>query len=295
MTSSSQIAADFGFESRFIEVHGSKMHYIDEGEGDPILFLHGNPTSSYLWRNIVPYMTSLGRTIAPDLIGMGRSDKPDLEYRFVDHSRYLERFIEALGLERITLVVHDWGSALGFHYAQRHEANLKAMAFMEAILMPIESWSQMPDKFQRIFKQFRTPDIGWELIVDQNFFVERILPASIVRQLSAEEMNRYREPYTETASRKPLWRWPNEIPIEGEPSDVVEIVSAYSQWLQQTALPKLMFYATPGALMTQPVVAWAERNLKKLQSVDTGPGIHFLQEDNPHLIGAALASWYRAL
>lgn len=295
MTSSPEISADFPFGHRYVEVHGSTMHYIDEGEGEPIVFLHGNPTSSYLWRNIIPYVTSLGRAIAPDLIGMGRSDKPDLDYRFIDHSRYVEGFIEALGLQRITLVLHDWGSALGFHYARTHDDNIRAMAFLEAILMPIESWSRMPEKFQRIFKQFRTPEVGWELIVEQNFFVERILPASIVRQLSAEEMDYYREPYRETASRKPLWRWPNEIPIEGQPRDVVEIVSLYSQWLQQTAIPKLLFHATPGALMTEPVVAWAQQNLRNLQSVDTGPGIHFLQEDNPHLIGAELARWYRAL
>jgi haloalkane dehalogenase len=271
------------------------MHYIDEGEGDPILFLHGNPTSSYLWRNIIPHVNSLGRAIAPDLIGMGGSDKPDLEYRFVDHSRYLEGFIEALGLEQITLVVHDWGSGLGFHYARRHEDNIKAMAFMEAILMPVESWSQMPDKFQLIFKQFRTPDAGWELIVDQNFFVERILPGSIIRKLSDEEMDRYREPYTDPPSRKPLWRWPNEIPIEGEPADVVELVGAYNQWLQQTEIPKLMFYASPGAIMIEPVVAWAQQSLRNLESVDIGPGIHFLQEDSPHLIGTELAKWYRSL
>jgi len=295
MTSPPKIAADFPFESHYIEVHGSRMHYIDEGEGDPILFLHGNPTSSYLWRNIIPHVTSMGRVIAPDLIGMGKSDKPDLEYRFVDHSRYLEGFIEALGLERITLVVHDWGSGLGFHYARRHEDNIKAMAFMEAILMPVESWAQMPDKFQLIFKQFRTPDAGWELIVDQNFFVERILPGSIIRQLTDEEMDRYREPYTDPASRKPLWRWPNEIPIEGEPADVVEAVGAYNQWLQQTEIPKLMFYASPGAIMIEPVVAWAQQSLKNLESVDIGPGIHFLQEDNPHLIGTKLAEWYQTL
>jgi haloalkane dehalogenase len=295
MTSHPEISADFPFESHYLEVLGSKMHYIDEGKGDPILFLHGNPTSSYLWRNIIPHVTSLGRAIAPDLIGMGKSDKPDLEYRFVDHSRYLEGFIEALDLDKITLVVHDWGSGLGFHYARRHEDRIKALAFMEAILMPVQSWSQLPDKFQLIFKQFRTPDAGWELIVDQNFFVERILPGSIIRQLTEEEMDYYREPYLDPPSRKPLWRWPNEIPIEGEPADVVEIVSSYNQWLQQTEIPKLMFYGDPGAIMVEPVVTWARQSLKNLQSVDIGPGIHFLQEDEPHLIGAELASWYRTL
>ena len=291
----SEIRADFPFESRVVDVHGSKIHYVDEGEGDPILFLHGNPTSSYLWRNVIPHLTPLGRPIAPDLIGMGRSDKPEIEYRFFDHVKYVEGFIAALGLERITLVIHDWGSALGFHYASRHEENIKALAFMEAILMPVPSWSAMPEDFQQIFKRFRTPEVGWEMIVDQNFFVERVLPGSIVRKLTAEEMNRYRQPYLEPASRKPLWRWPNEIPIEGEPADVTEAVAAYNQWLQQTELPKLMFYAEPGAIMTAPVVEWARQSLGNLSEVDVGAGIHFIQEDNPHLIGEELATWYRSL
>jgi haloalkane dehalogenase len=295
VTETQAIGVEFPFESHYVEVHGSKMHYVDEGAGDPILFLHGNPTSSYLWRNIMPHVTALGRVVAPDLIGMGKSDKPDIEYRFFDHSSYLEGFIAALGLERITLVVHDWGSALGFHYARRHEANVRALVFMEAILMPVRSWEDLPEKFVSIFKVFRTPEEGWKLIVEQNFFVEKILPGSVVRRLTAAEMDRYREPYLVPATRKPLWRWPNEIPIAGEPADVVEAVGAYHQWLQQTELPKLLFYAQPGILVTAPVVEWAQKSLKNMQAVDIGAGIHFLQEDNPHLIGRELAAWYRRL
>ena len=291
----SEISSGFPFSSRFTEVHGSRMHYIDEGEGDPILFLHGNPTSSYLWRNIIPHVEGLGRAIAPDLIGMGKSDKPDIDYRFVDHSRYLEAFIEALDLQNITLVVHDWGSALGFHYARRYEENVKGIAFMEAILAEVPSWSQFPPDFQQIFKQFRTPEVGWDLIVGQNFFVEQILPKAIVRKLTEAEMERYREPFIEESSRKPLWRWPNEIPIEGEPADVAEIVTAYNHWLRQTPLPKLMCFCAPGALMTAPVVEWAMGALENLTSVDVGPGIHFLQEDAPDLIGRSLSDWVRQL
>lgn len=290
-----EISSAFPFTSRFVEVNGSKMHYIDEGEGDPILFLHGNPTSSYLWRNIIPHVTGVARAIAPDLIGMGRSDKPGIEYRFLEHSSYLDGFIESLGLENVTLVIHDWGSALGFHYARRHEDNVKAIAFMEAILAPVPRWDDFPPDFQQLFKMFRTPEVGWDMIVNQNFFVEKILPGAVVRALSEEEMNRYREPFLEVDSRKPLWRWPNEIPIEGEPPEVVEAVSRYNLWLQETALPKLMFYATPGALMTAPVVGWASQAFKNLTAIDIGEGIHFVQEDAPQLIGQGLASWYGEL
>ena len=295
MPESQVISPDFPFEPHFVEVQGSRLHYVDEGSGDPILFLHGNPTSSYLWRNIIPHVTSLGRCIAPDLIGMGKSGKPDIEYSFFDHSRYVEGLIEALDLENITFVVHDWGSALGFHYARRRESNVKGLAFMEAILGPVRSWDQMHPKVQKMFKAFRTPDVGWDMIVNQNFFVEQVLPGAISRSLTEEEMNRYREPFLEVATRKLLWRWPNEIAIEGEPADVHEAVASYQQWLQQTPLPKLLLHATPGALIREQAVGWAKANLPNLKTADIGTGIHFVQEDNPHQIGAELAAWYKTL
>lgn len=290
-----EISSEFPFESRIVEVNGSNIHYVEEGEGDPILFLHGNPTSSYLWRNIIPHVTSLGRAIAPDLIGMGKSDKPDIEYRFFDHVKYIEGFIEKMGLKNITLVIHDWGSALGFYYASRHQDNIKGIAFMEAILAPIPSWDVFPEDLSQVFKGFRTPEVGWDMIVNQNMFVEQILPGAVVRQMSQAEMDHYRAPFIEPSSRKPLWRWPNEIPIAGEPQDVAEAVSAYNQWLQQSDLPKLLFHGTPGAIITPEVVEWSRKNLKNLKTVDIGPGIHFVQEDNPHLIGAELAEWYPSL
>ena len=291
MSQTNDISADFPFESRFIEVEGSKLHYIDEGEGDPVLFLHGNPTSAYLWRNIIPHVTPAARAIALDLIGMGKSDKPDLEYRFIDHVKYVEGFIDKLGLKNITFVIHDWGSALGLHYASRHERNVKGLALMEAFLAPVPSWDDFPADFVETFQAFRTPDVGWDLIVNQNMFVEKILPGAIVRDLTDEEMDRYREPFKQVASRVPLWRWPNEIPIAGEPADVAEIVEAYSRWLQQTELPKLLFKVTPGAIMPPPVVDWAAVSFKNLETVDLGDGIHFVQEDHPHEIGSALAAW----
>lgn len=285
------ISAEFPFESRFVDVEGSRLHYVEEGSGDPILFLHGNPTSSYLWRNIIPYVSGLGRAIAPDLIGFGASDKPDLEYGFFDHVTYVDGFIETLGLDRITLVLHDWGSALGFHYAARNSDKIKALAFMESIVAPVRSWSDLHPDMQALFKAFRTPDKGWEMIVDQNMFVERVLPGAIVRDLSEEEMAHYRKPFLEAKSRKPVWRWPNEIPIEGSPADVVEAVASYSNWLRDSAHPKLLFQAKPGTLIRAPVVEWCQARLPNLETVDIGHGIHFVQEDAPHEIGAGLAEW----
>jgi len=295
MTSPREISPDFPYESLYLEIEGAKLHYIEAGKGDPILFLHGNPTSSYLWRNIIPYLTPWGRCIALDLIGMGKSDKPDIDYRFFDHVKYVEGFIKALELQRITLVVHDWGSALGFHYASRNAANIKGIAFMEAILMPEPSWEEMPEGTRQMLQALRTPEVGWDLIVNQHIFVEQAIPGSIVRPLTEVEMNRYREPFKDPASRKPIWRWPNELPIEGSPADVVEAVEAYHRWLKTTELPKLLLYATPGAVITAPEVQWCQHNLKNLTTADIGEGIHYLQEDNPHGIGSELARWYRTL
>ena len=290
------ISADFPYAPHFVDVHGSQIHYVEEGSGDPILFLHGNPTSSYLWRNIIPHVQGHGRCIAMDLIGMGKSDKPDLEYNFFDHSKYVEGFIEALGLKNLTLVIHDWGSALGFHYAMRNEDNMKSLAFIEAIMTPIPSWDAFPrEDIKQAFQAFRTPNVGWDMIVNNHMFIEHILPSMIVRTLTEAEMDHYRAPYTDPPTRKPLWRWPNEVPIAGEPANVVTMVEEYNRKLQHSQLPKLLLSCTPGALITAPVVEWCQQNLPNLKVVDIGPGKHFVQEDNPHGIGTELASWYSSL
>lgn len=288
------ISSEFPFKSNYIDIHGSSIHYIDEGSGDPILFLHGNPTSSYLWRNIIPHLTSCGRCIAPDLIGMGKSGKPVIDYRFVDHSKYVESFINKMELKNITFVVHDWGSALGFHYAMRHEDNIKGIAFMEAIIKPV-TWDKFPKDFKMGFKLFRTPVLGWLMIAGLNIFVEQILPKAIVRRLTEKEKNYYREPYKSIRSRKPLWRWPNEIPIDGHPADVTKIVQHYNKRLRESDLPKLLFYAHPGGLITSVMLEWCQQKLKNLKTIDIGNGIHYLQEDNPHLIGSELAKWYNSI
>jgi len=263
-----EISADFPFESKYVEVLGSKMHYIDE--------------------------TDDGRAIAVDLIGMGQSDKPDIDYRFVDHAKYLDAFIEELELENITLVIHDWGSGLGFNYAMQNEDNIKGIAFMEAFLIPI-TWDEFPAEFRETFQMFRTPGIGEDMIMTQNIFIEQILPGSMLREITEEEMNYYREPYPTVESRKPVWVWPNEIPIDGEPADVHEIVANYNKWLQETEVPKILFYVNPGVLVPAPMVEWSKVNLKNLETIYVGEGIHFIQEDHPHEIGVSLSEWYQTI
>jgi len=278
-----------------VDVHGSRMYYVEEGEGAPVVFLHGNPTSSYLWRNVIPHVSGAARCIAPDLIGMGRSAKPDIDYRFFEHARYLEAFIEALGLGDVVLVLHDWGSGLGFDWARRHADRVRGLAIMEAILTPVPSWDVFPEGAREMFQAFRTPEVGWDLIAKQNVFVEQVLPGSVVRKLGDEEMDAYRAPFPDEASRKPVWRWPNEIPIEGEPADVAEAVGAYRAWLQETEVPKLLFVATPGALIPAPMVEWARSALPNLEVVELGEGIHYLQEDHPDEIGRGIARWLAEL
>jgi haloalkane dehalogenase len=294
MSIDQSISPDVPYSSRFVDVLGSRMHYVEGGSGDPVLFLHGNPTSSYLWRNVMPHLDGVARCIAPDLVGMGQSDKPDLEYRLVDHARYVDGFIEALGLERVTLVIHDWGSALGFHYARRHEANVKGIAFMEAIVRPV-TWDEWPRTVRPLFQKFRTPEVGWDLVVNKNVFVEQVLPGAIMRDLTDQEMDAYRAPFLDPPSRKPVWRWPNEIPVDGEPADVVELVGAYADWLGQSQVPKLLLYSHPGAILRSDLVEWCRQNVSALDTVDIGPGLHFVQEDRPHEIGKAIGGWYARL
>jgi haloalkane dehalogenase len=292
------ISPDYPYKPHYVEVFGSKMHYIDEGSGETILFLHGNPTWSYLWRNVIPHLTPYARCVAPDLIGFGKSDKPDIEYRWFDHVKYLEGFIERMGLRNITLALHDQGSGLGFHYAMRHESNVRGIAFFEAIVRPFPWEEYSTPEFRELFRLFRAGGVGsegWKMIVEGNFFIEQLLPQAAGRPLSEAEMNFYREPFRDPKSRVPIWRFPRETPIGGEPKDVWEAVSEYSDRLQKSRLPKLMLYATPGALLTKENVEWCKRNISNLESVFIGPGSHFLQESSPHRIGREIARWYGGL
>ncbi|MCZ6553626.1 MAG: haloalkane dehalogenase [SAR324 cluster bacterium] len=287
---SETISPDFPFESRFVEVKGSRMHYVEEGSGEPILFLHGNPTSSYLWRNVIPHLSGQGRCIAPDLIGFGKSDKPDIPYRIFDHAEYLDGFIEALGLERVKFVVHDWGSFLGFHFAGRHPERVSAIAFMEAVIKPIE-WEDRSEQFRTLFSMFRS-EKGWPTIRDQNFFVEKVLPGSIVRKLTDAEMEVYRAPFKEPESRKPTYVFPNDIPLSGEPADVVAAVNRYGDVLNKAGIPMLLLAFEPGAIIGKVEVDWCKTRFPTLQVKELGKGIHFVQEDQPHAIGQAVSAFF---
>ena len=294
-TNKKEISAAFPCESKYIDINGSKIHYIDEGEGNPILFLHGNPTSSYLWRNIIPYLQPMGRCIAPDLIGMGKSDKPDIKYGFQDTYDYLEAFIDSLGLKNITLVIHDWGSGLGFHYANTHRDNIKGIAFMEAMVRTL-TWKGMPSSGLRMaFRMMRTPGIGWLMISVANMFVKKLLPDMIIRKLSKEEIDYYEMPFPTIASRKSVRVWPIEVPLDGNPKHTYEIIKAYGEWLKESSIPKLFFYAHPGAIILKDTVEYIKSNFSNLKTVDIGEGLHFIQEDNPHQIGEEIAKWYKEI
>jgi haloalkane dehalogenase len=281
-------------QSKFLQVKGVRMHYLEAGEGHPMLFLHGNPTHSYIWRNIIPHLSTQVRCIAPDLIGMGKSDKPDIAYEFTDHVAYLDEFIDRLGLQNITLVLHDWGSALGFYFAMRHPQQIKAIVFMEAILTDVEE--VFDEQTKAFFSRLRDPEEGWKLIVNENIFLEKILPSWVARKLTAEELAAYQEPFLHNPqSRKVLYKWPALLPFSGQPVHMAEILVAYKAWLISSLLPKLIFTAWPGAFMPTNVVQWCIDNLPNLQVVDLGEGIHFVQEDHPHAIGRAISKWYKSL
>jgi len=281
-------------EKHRVEVQGSEMAYVEVGDGDPIVFLHGNPTSSFLWRNIIPHVADLGRCIAPDLVGMGDSSKVEgLAYRFVDHRPYLDGFLDVVGVrDRVTLVVHDWGSALGFDWANRHRSAVSRIAYMEAIVRSV-TWDEWPEPSRRVFQGMRSP-AGEEMVLTNNVFVERILPASILRTLGEDEMAEYRRPFANLGEdRRPTLTWPRELPIDGSPEDVVAIVDDYSRWLSTSSLPKLFVNADPGAILVgEPrefCRTWPN------QTEVTVAGIHFIQEDSADEIGLALRRWMEVL
>jgi haloalkane dehalogenase len=280
-----------------VQVLDSRMAYHERGAGAPILFLHGNPTSSYLWRDVIPALEGRGRLIAPDLIGMGDSGKlpnpgPDT-YRFVTHRKYLAAFIDAVigPREKILFVIHDWGSALGFDWANHHRDRVRGIAYMEGIVRPVASWEEWSPQATPIFQGFRS-DKGESMILDRNMFVERVLPGSVLRKLGEAEMAEYRKPFLDREARWPTLTWPRQIPIAGEPADVVTIVAGYADWLAQNDLPKLFVNAEPGAILIGPVREFC-RSWKNQREV-TVPGSHFIQEDSGPAIGSAIAEWMTA-
>ena len=291
------ISAAFPYKKQRRRVLGHEMAYVEVGEGDPIVLLHGNPTSSYLWRNVLPHLQPRGRCIAPDLIGMGDSDKlPDSgigSYRFVEHRRYLDALLEALDVrERVTFVVHDWGSALGFDWANRHREALKGIAYMEAIVRPQtwDHWDKIGPNLRPVLQALRF-EAGEAMVLEDNFFVEQVLPKAILRTLSAEEMAEYRRPFaTPGEERRPTLTWPREIPIDGQPADVTAIAAAYADWLAKSDVPKLFVKAEPGALLSVGANLDTARSWRAQTEVKVA-GIHFVQEDSPDEIGQAISDW----
>ncbi len=291
------ISADERYQKRHATVNGHAMAYVEAGGGDPIVFLHGNPTSSYLWRNVMPHLEALGRCIAPDLIGMGDSDKlepsgPD-RYTLAEHQRFLDGFLDAVGAtDEVVFVVHDWGSALGFDWSFRHPDRVRGLAYMEAVVMPL-TWDDWPEAARQVFQGFRSP-AGESMVLEKNIFVERVLPAAVMRELSQAEMAVYRRPYAEPGeSRRPTLTWPRQIPIEGEPAEVVAIVERYGAWLARCEVPKLFVNADPGSILTGRARDFCRT--WPTQTEVTVNGLHFVQEDSPDQIGAAIADFVKAL
>ncbi len=291
------IPSDERYPKRRASVLGLEMAYVEVGSGDPIVFQHGNPTSSYLWRNVIPHLAGLGRCIAPDLIGMGDSAKlpgsgPD-RYTFVEHRRYFDALLEQLGVrENVTLVIHDWGSALGFDWARRHPDALRGIAYMEAIVCPLR-WGEWPEAARKVFEGFRSP-AGEAMVLEHNLFIERVLPSSVLRVLGDAEMEVYRRPFrTPGEDRRPTLSWPRQIPLDGEPADVVAIVQSYADWLARCDVPKLFIDADPGAILIG-----AQREFCRSfpnQTEVRVRGSHFIQEDSPDEIGRAIAEWLQRI
>ena len=291
------LSETMSYEKKFASVKGKQIAYVEEGSGDPIVLLHGNPTSSFLWRNVIPELVESGRVIVPDLIGQGDSEKlpasegPERYSLEVAYS-YVDGLLESIGAnENVTLVIHDWGTGVGFLWAMRHPAAVKGVAYMEGIVKPV-SWSDWPESAVGIFKGFRS-DKGEDLILNRNMFIEGVLPSSVIRPLSNAEMDAYRAPHLETDDRQPLLNWPRQIPIEGEPEDVVALVNEYGAFMAASEIPKLFINADPGSIL---VGAQREfcRSWPNQQEV-TVKGLHFIQEDSPVEIGQAVANWLKAL
>lgn len=287
------ISAEFPYQKQFAEINGRRIAYVDIGSGDPIVMLHGNPTSSYLWRNVIPHLEGLGRVIVPDLIGQGDSDKLPVadgpeRYSFAVVYDFLSGLLQALGVEaRVVLVIHDWGSALGFHWAREHPDAIRGIAYMEGIVMPVD-WDDWPENAKGIFQGFRS-DKGEDLVLNRNIFVEAVLPNSVMRGLTEAEMAHYRAPFSTPDDRQPTLNWPRQIPIQGEPGHMVALVQAYADFMATSDIPKLFINAEPGSILTgrprEFCRGWPN------QTEVTVKGLHFIQEDSPDQIGQAIAHW----
>ena len=291
------ISGKFNYKKKVQSVMDKHIAYVEEGEGDPILLLHGNPTSSYLWRNVIPELAGLGRVIVPDLIGQGDSEKlPAADgpgrYCFQVVYDYLDGLLQAIGAnQNITLVIHDWGSALGFYWAQQHQTAVRGIAYMEGIVCPL-SWDDWPEAARGIFKGFRS-DKGEELVLQRNMFIEQVLPSSVIRDLTEEEMSHYRSWAQQPDDRQPTLSWPRQIPIEGEPAAMVELVDSYGNWMANNHIPKLFINAEPGSILTGRPREFCRSWLNQTEVMVAGS--HFIQEDSPLEIGRAIAQWHKTI
>ena len=282
---------------KFVSVKNSKIAYIDRGEGDVVVFLHGNPTSSYLWRNILPYLEDSHRVIALDLIGMGQSGKPDIDYSFSDHNAYLTAFIEKLGLEDITFVGHDWGATLAWYYAANNPDRVKQVAFMEGVLpplFPIETYDVLGEVGTPL-KSFRETQAGANQVLDNNVFVEGMLPNLILRPLGETAMSVYREPFPNRKTRKPTLAWPRELPVDGKPAHTVKAMEEIAAFMGETEIPTLMIYVDPGVATPATAIDWYVDTITNIETRYVGQGLHFFQEDHPVAIGTALEDWLRRM
>lgn len=295
MNESINVSAECIVPSNFINVKGSRMHYLKDGVGDPIVFIHGMPTSSYLWRNIIPILSDQALCIAPDLIGMGKSDKPDIEYRIFDHIDYINTFLATLNLKHITLVMHGWGSVIGFDYASRHPENIKALAFYEAHIRPTTDWNMLSLPVQQFASLLARPGASYRAVVKQNYLLNKLLPSGVVRPLQAKEIDAYKAPFLTPESRKPLWQYVQDLPLGKGPEDVVALIDRYSKWLQKTQIPKLMLYAIPGFVTTMDTVQWARDQMQNIQLVGLDNALHLAQESMPDAFGQILRAWYMDL
>lgn len=290
------ISAEFPYNYRYVNVNGHRMAYVEAGDprGAPILLVHGNPTSAYLWRNVIPHLEDQGRVIAVDLIGMGRSAKPDIPYRFADHADYLAGFIEALDLSDIVLVLHDWGGGLGTDYAARNESNIRGIAMFEMAVKPM-SLSDADFATRYLFGRMRDPEDGYKIIVEDNFFVEKLLPMMSGRKLTEAEMTNYRAPYSTEESLKPVRQWPLEIPLDGIPADNTRRIGSNYEWLKSANTPLLMLYADPGMIWTSKTRPELFDDLPRMETASVGSGLHYLQEVQPTKLGTLIAEWVETL
>lgn len=285
-------AVPAGFVSREVRVAGTSMRFLESGREQPVVFLHGNPTSSYLWRNVLPYLTGSGRRlIAVDLIGMGGSGKPDIDYRLDQHIDYIAAFIDELSLTDITFVAHDWGVAIALEYLRRHPVRVRAVAFMEGHVRPIAGWADFDPGGREIFQRLRTPGVGERMALEENFFIEALLPSGMSRTLTPRELDVYRRPYPDPTSRRPLLQWAQEIPIAGQPADVVQLLDLAWAHLARSHIRKLLVHGRPGAVINSQVVTWCRQTQPGLIVADVGDASHFIPEDRPREVAEVLSRW----